>query len=308
MKNEEMRIKEDFMKKNKFFSYKLIIHLIFILLCASFLIPFLYVISLSVTSEDIITGQGYKLIPAELDFSAYKWIFANPSQLIASYRTTILFSCVGTALSMVFMTTIAYAISRRQFAARRAVTFFVYFTMLFSGGMVPSYMINTKYLGLTDSFWVYILPSLASAYHILILRTFFQGIPSSLMEAAKIDGASEMRIFRIIALPLSKPVLATVALLTLLNKWNDWQTSLLYINEEKLYSLQYLLQKILRETEFLEQMSKDINLNVTLAKDSSPIESMRFAMAILAAGPMMVIFPFFQKYFTRGLTIGAVKG
>ena len=296
------------MLKKKFFNYKLIIHLIFILLCAGFLIPFLYVISLSVTPEDIITGQGYKLIPREVDFAAYKFIFADPTQLVDSYKTTILFSCIGTALSMVFMTMIGYAISRSQFTARRVVTFFVYFTMLFSGGMVPSYMINTKYLGLTDSFWVYILPALASAYHILILRTFFQGIPSSLMEAAKIDGASEMKIFRIIALPLSKPVLATVALLTLLNKWNDWQTSLLYINEEKLYSLQYLLQKILRETEFIEQMSKDVTLNVSVATDSSPIEGMRFAMAILAAGPMMIIFPFFQKYFTRGLTIGAVKG
>lgn len=293
----------------KVFNYKLVIHLIFILMCTSFVIPLLYVISLSVTPEDIITSQGYKLIPESLDFTAYKWIFSNPHQLISSYKVTILFSLATTVLSMIIMTMVAYALSREQFAARQYVTFFIYFTMLFSGGLIPSYMINTKYLHLTNNFWVYVLPSLASAYYILILRTFFKGIPSSLVEAAKLDGASETRTFTSIVLPLSKPVLATVALLMLLAKWNDWQTSLLYIMDKDLYSLQYLLQKILRETEFLQQISENTNLVLNSSiMETSPIESMRFAMAILAAGPMMIIFPFFQKYFTRGLTLGAVKG
>ena len=181
--------------------------------------------------------------------------------------------------------------------------------MLFSGGLVPHYIINTKYLNLTDSFWVYILPSLATAYHILILRTFFKGLPASLTEAAKIDGASEFTIFRVIVLPLSKPVLATVSLLTLLSKWNDWQTSLLYILDNNKFSLQYLLQKILREADFLKKISEQNNVIVSENySQTQPVESMRFAMAILAAGPMMVVFPFFQKYFTKGLTIGAVKG
>lgn len=289
--------------------YKVLIHIVLILLCLSILIPFLYVVSLSVTAENVIVSGGYKLIPKQFDFAAYKSIFSNPTQLITSYKITIAFSVLGTLLSMIVMTMIAYAISREQFSYKQSVTFFVYFTMLFSGGLIPQYIINTKYLHLTNNFWVYILPCLANAYHILILRTFFKGLPTSLTEAAKIDGAGELTIFRIIVLPLSKPVLATVSLLTLLARWNDWQTSLLYVLDNDKLSLQYLLQKILRETEFLKKMSESNSIIVSESySQTTPVESMRFAMAILAAGPMMVVFPFFQKYFTKGLTIGAVKG
>lgn len=289
--------------------YRILIHLILILMCLSILIPFVYVISLSMTPEDVIISGGYKMIPPKVDFAAYKSIFKNPTQLVNSYKTTISFSVLGTFLSMVVMTMMGYALSREQFQFKKGVTFFVYFTMLFSGGLIPHYIINTKYLHLTNSFWVYVLPSMANAYYILILRTFFKGLPASLTEAAKIDGASEFRIFRVIVLPLSKPVLATVSLLTLLGKWNDWQTSMLYIMDTDKFSLQYLLQKILREAQFLQSMAEEGNIIVTENfSKAKPIESMRFAMAILAAGPMMVIFPFFQKYFTRGLTIGAVKG
>lgn len=294
------------MKKNKILSYKLIIHLIFILLCLCFVIPFLYMISLSFTPESIIKSQGYKLIPPKFSLEAYRSVFQNPTQLIDSYKVTILFSVVGTLFSMIVMMMISYALSREQFKARQKLTFFVYFTMLFSGGLVPSYIINTKILGLSNNFWVYILPSLCTAYYILILRTFFRTIPSALIDAAKIDGAGEFTIFRIVVIPLSKTVIATVSLLILLGKWNDWYTTLIYISDNRLYSLQYLLQKILRETEFLQEMSKTEQI-VDIANVEKPVEGMRFAMAIIAAGPMLFIFPFFQKYFTQGLTIGAVK-
>lgn len=294
------------MKKKKIFSYKLIIHLIFILLCLEFIIPFLYMVSLSFTPESVIKHQSYKLIPSRFSLEAYQSVFRNPTQLIDSYKVTILFSVLGTLLSMIVMMMVSYALSREQFKARRQLTFFIYFTMLFSGGLVPSYIINTKILGLGNSFWVYILPSLCTAYYILILRTFFKTIPGSLIEAAKIDGAGEFTIFRIVVIPLSKTVIATVSLLILLGKWNDWYTTLIYITENKLYSLQYLLQKILRENEFLQEMSKSEQL-VNVSAAEKPVEGMRFAMAIVAAGPMLFIFPFFQKYFTQGLTIGAVK-
>lgn len=295
--------------KTKLFNYKFFIHIVFILLCASFVIPLVYMISLSFTPEDVIRSNGYQLIPQTIDTSAYELIFKDPRQLIDSYKLTAAYSVVSTFLGLVVMTMVAYAISRQQFSGRNAVTFFIYFTMLFSGGLVPTYMLNTKYLHLTNSFWVYVLPGLAAGYYILILRTFFRNIPSSLVEAAKIDGASEFKIFYKIVIPLSKPVLATVALLTLLGKWNDWQTSLLYATEPNMYSLQYLLQKILREADFLEKMASEGNLNSAInVQKSAPLESMRFAMAVLVAGPMLVIFPFFQKYFTRGLTVGAVKG
>lgn len=293
----------------KYLNYKMAIHIVMTIICLTFIIPFVYVISASFTSENTIKELGYQLIPDKIDVTAYRFIFENPSQLIQSYKITIAFSVLGTFAAMVVMSMMAYALSRPQFRQRRIVTFFVYFTMLFSGGLIPSYIINTKYLGIGNSFWIYILPGLASAYYLLILRTFFQGISSSLIEAAKIDGAKEMTIFRVIVLPISKPALATVLLFTLLGKWNDWQTSLLYIRDEHLYSLQYLLQRILREAQFLERVSKEGSLlmNESMQQDI-PQESLRFAMAILAAGPMLVVFPFFQKYFTRGLTVGSVKG
>jgi len=182
------------MQKVKF-RYRLIIHAILILLAVSIIIPLMYVISLSVTSEEVIISGGYKLIPAEFDLEGYRTIFKNPKQLVDSYKITIEFSLLGTALSLVIMTMMAYAISRTQFVHRKAVTFFIYFTMLFSGGLIPSYIINTKYLHLGNTFWIYIFPSLVSAYHVLVLRTFFKGIPPSLMESAKIDGAREFTIF-----------------------------------------------------------------------------------------------------------------
>ncbi len=287
---------------------KVLLNAFFIIFCLAFIIPFIYLLSLSVTDESAIMSGGYKMIPETVSFEAYRQIFRNPTKIIDAYQVTILMSLIGTGLSMVVMSLAAYPLSRTQFKYRQGITFFFYFTMLFSGGLIPSYIVNTRYLHLSNSFWVYIFPQLASAYYILIMRTFFRSLPASLMEAAKIDGAGELKIMWKVALPLSKPILATVSLLLLLAKWNDWNTTLIYITDEKLYTLQYLLQKIIREDEFIQQMSENSNLIIDLSGSrSAPIESMRFAMAVIAAGPMLVVFPFFQKYFTRGLTIGAVK-
>ena len=206
------------------------------------------------------------------------------------------------------MALVAYPLSRQNFKLRQPITFFIFFTMLFGGGLIPTYILNTQYLHLGNTIWIYILPGLASAWYIIIIRTFFSQLPQSLVESAKVDGAKELRIFFQIVLPLSKPVLATVLLMTLLAKWNDWYTSLIYIRDSKLYSLQYMLQKMLREAEFVKGLSNSqMGLNIQLDTEV-PTESVRFAMVIVAAGPMLVVFPFFQKYFTRGLTVGAVKG
>lgn len=285
-----------------------IIHILFILLCLTFVIPMLYVISVSFTSQEAIESFGYKLIPPQFSLDAYRFIFKNPSQLISSYKVTIFISLVGTLLDVVIMSMVAYPLSQSSFRYRKFITYFIFFTMLFSGGLIPRYILNTQYLGLGNNIWVYILPALANAYHIIIIRTFFQQLPHSLVESAKLDGASEGRIFTSIILPLSKPVIATISLMTLLNKWNDWYTTLIYIRDNELYTLQYMLQKILREVEFMKTMSQSaVAGNITLNVDV-PEEPSRFAMVIVAAGPMLVIFPFFQKYFTRGLTVGAVKG
>ena len=288
---------------------KILIHTFFVLVCLTFIIPFMYVISLSITSDDVLQSTGYALIPKKIDFAGYTTLFRNPTQILNSYKVTIAFTAIGTLLSMIIMTLAAYPLSKSTFKYKKQISFYMYFTMLFSGGLIPSYIINTRYLNLGNNFWVYVLPALVSAYYIIILRTFFSNIPSSLLEAARIDGAKEYTIFWRIILPLSKPVLATVALFEVLGRWNNWNTSLYYIRDSELFSLQYLLQKILRESEFLEKMSENTNLLITIGgSEEAPVESMRFAMAIVAAGPMLVIFPFFQKYFTKGLTVGSVKG
>lgn len=296
------------MRRNKLTVSRALIHLLFILMCASFIIPMIYVISISLSDEQALTQFGYRLFPKVVSTRAYMHIFQNPTQLLNSYKTTIFFSMVGSTASLLVMALVAYSLSRNNFVLRKPITFFIFFTMLFGGGTIPSYILNTQYLGLANNIMVYILPSLASAWYIIIMRTFFSQLPHSLVESAKIDGASELRIFFQIVFPLSKPVLATVFLMTLLNKWNDWYTSLLYIRDTNLYSLQYMLQKILREAEFVKSMSAlGVNLNTDM-QTSVPTEPVRFAMVIVAAGPMLVVFPFFQKYFTRGLTVGAVKG
>jgi len=286
----------------------ILIHLVFILLCLAFIIPMLYVISVSFSSQEAVEQFGYRLIPEEFSLEAYRYVFRNPTQLIDSYKVTIFNSVVGTALSVLVMAMVAYPLSRSSFYYRKPLTFFIFFTMLFSGGLIPSYILNTQYLGLGNSILIYIIPSLANAYNIIIIRTFFQQLPQELVESAKLDGASELCIFSRIVLPLSKPVIATIALMTMLVKWNDWYTTLIYIRESKLYTLQYMLQKILREVEFMKTMAQSsMGINVALQAEL-PEEPARFAMVIVAAGPMLVIFPFFQKYFTRGLTLGAVKG
>lgn len=288
--------------------HKFFIHIFFILVSLSFILPFLLVVSISFTSETEIDNVGYSLIPDEPTLDAYRFVFRNPKKIINAYKVTAFQAVFGTFLSVLIMSLCAYSLSRKNFKFRKYITFIIFFTMLFGGGLVPSYIINTQYFKLGNTIWIYIFPGLVNAWNIIIFRTFFKGLPESLPESAKIDGASELRIFFQIILPLSKPVLATIALFGLIDRWNDWNTALIYIRDEKLYSLQYLLQRILREVEFVRNMAQEMPQSLDIETVEVPTESMRYAMLVVAAGPMVVIFPFFQKYFSRGLTIGAVKG
>ena len=200
---------------------------------------------------------------------------------------------------------IAYPLTRKQLRGRGAINFYLYFTMLFGGGLVPTYIVISKYLHLNDTMWVYILPALINPWHVFMIRTFFAGIPGEIVESATIDGASEYTIFFKMIIPLSKPVIATIALFTFLGKWNDWNTALIYITKPELYSLQYLLQKIMEDINILKQ-----NQQAAMMMDQMeiPSETVRMAMAVVVAGPALVVFPFFQKYFVKGLTVGSVKG
>lgn len=292
-------------KKKKISVGGIVLNLVFIALCLTYILPFMLLISISITDEAAISQFGYNLIPHKVSFEAYKQVLLSSGQLVSSYKTTILFSLMHTFLLVIVTTMTAYPLSRRNFKYKKQLTWYIFITMLFGGGLVPSYLVNTKFLHLGNTIWIYVFPGLVSAWNVIIVRTFFQGIPESLAEAAKIDGASEFYTFIKIMIPLSTPVMATIGFMALIAKWNDWNTALLYIKDTKLYSLQYMLQRILREVDFVKSMASE---NPNFNQYELPTEGMRYATAILAAGPMIIVFPFFQKYFTKGMTIGAVKG
>lgn len=293
--------------KKKNATQQTVLNVLFIILCALTLFPLLLVISVSLSSEQDIMAYGYQLIPKKIDFAAYKYVFKNPETVINAYKVTGIYSIVGTFMSVLTMAGLAYALSKRKLPGKGIMSFYIFFTMLFGGGLVPSYILITNYLHLDDTIWVYILPALVSPWYVFMIRAFFTSLPYELTESAEIDGASEYTIFFRIVLPLSKSVIATVTLLTFLGKWNDWFTSMMYINDESLYSLQYLLQKIMNNIKLIQEQSA-AGMGQFVSTKDIPSETVRMAMAMVVAGPALVIFPFFQKYFVKGMTVGAVKG
>ena len=281
------------------------VHIFFILFSLACVIPLLAIIAISFSDEQMILEYGYRLIPVKVSLQAYSLVFRYPAKLLNAYKISIIVTVLGTLCGLYVQATMAYVLSRRSYKYRNFLAFYMFFTMLFSGGLIPSYILITRYLHMGDTIWVLFVPGLVSAWNIILLRTFFQGIPESLVESAKIDGAKELRIFFSIMVPLSKPSLATIALFISIGLWNDWWNALIYIRSSNLVPLQYLLHKFIMENEFLKQNAQQMP-GVDLK--SLPSETYRMAMCILAAGPMLFAYPFFQKYFVRGLTIGGVKG
>lgn len=291
------------MKKNK---NRILIHLILIILCLSCLIPFLLVISISFSQESDIIESGYRLIPKNVTLDAYKYVFKNMGQINTGYVISIVTTVCNTALGVVMMSMVGYAIARKNFKLRKPVSFIIFFTMLFSGGLVPSYILVTQYLRLDDTILILILSGLVSPFYIVVLRTFFSKLPDGLFESAKIDGANEFFIYMKIALPMSTPAIATVALISALAKWNDWFTPMLYIKSENLMPLQFLLYRAMADLQFIAANMQNLP-DSFLDTRNLPTETARMAMCIIAAGPIMFVFPFFQKYFVKGLTVGAIK-
>ena len=290
--------------------FPVFLHLFFILMSACFVLPLIVVISASFTSEEWLNaGHGLSLIPHNFTTAAYQAVFSNAERIIRAYGVTIAQAFLGTAISCVIAGMAAYALSRSNFQFRKVLTGVIFFTMLFSAGMIPTYIIYSKYYGISNTFWIYILPGMAGgAWYTMVFRTFFKSLPESLFESAHLDGASELTIFFRIVVPLSTPVFASVGFMVLVAKWNDYTTSMIYIREEDLYTLQYLLQRMMDEAKFLKSLSQSVMGNIMLNTQNTPSETLRYAMCVVAAGPMLLIFPFFQKYFSQGLTIGAVKG
>lgn len=295
--------------KKKNLRFQIILNIIFILMCALVIFPFILLVSTSLSSESDIVKCGYSVIPRHIDFSAYRYVFKNPASILQAYKTTAIFSFASMFLNVLFMSMIAYPLSKKDLKGKNFISFYLYFTMLFGGGLVPTYILNTQYLHLDDTIWIYILPGLINPWYVFMMRTFFQGLPEEVFESAKIDGASQYGIYLRFVLPLSKPVLATVALFTFLGQWNNWYTSMLYINvRQDLVSLQYLLQRIMQNIKLIQEFDPILSNQIKVSLQDLPSETVRMAMAVIVAGPALVIFPFFQKYFTKGLTVGAVKG
>ena len=284
---------------------QIILNGVFLALMYIYIMPILTLVSSSFTDETALIQNGYSILPSEFSLKAYETALRNPIQMIRAYGVTILVCAVSTALSTLIMALLAYPLSRSNFLWKRQLNFMVYFTMLFNGGMVPTYLLISNVLKINNTIWALILPGLVSGYYVMVIRTSYASLPNELIEAAKMDGAKELFICFKIVMPLNKASLASVAFLFLVARWNNWESTMLYIRNPNLYSLQYLVQKLLREVDALKNFA---DVGMVTAGEVIPSETLRIAVAVLAAAPVLCIFPFFQKYFTKGMTIGGVKG
>jgi putative aldouronate transport system permease protein len=280
---------------------------IYSLLC---IIPLLLIVMVSFSNEGSVVRNGYRFIPEQFDLAAYEFLMKDWAQIARSYGISIAVTVIGTALSIIVIALYAYPISRSHFPHAKFFTFFVFFTMLFQGGLVPWYLVYVQMLDLKDTLWALVMPLIVAPFFVLIVRTFFQTtIPAQVLESAKIDGAGELRIFSQIVLPLSLPVLATVGLFQTLTYWNDWFLSLVFITGDQNISIQYLMYKMMANIQYLaSNPTAAAEINRAGGMLNFPSETVRMAMVIVGIGPVIFAYPFFQKYFIKGLTVGAVKG
>ena len=284
-----------------------ILELLMGLLALGTALPVILVAVISFSSEQSIFENGYSFFPSQFSLKGYGFFLKLGDQLVKSYGITIFVTAVGTIISLSVTALFAYVISRADYPFRKPLTFLMLFTMLFNGGMVPSYMVNTQLLHLGDSIWALILPMTINAYYIIVLRTFYRSIPMEIIEAARIDGSGEFNTFLKIVLPLSKPGIATIGLFTMITYWNDWFSGMLYMMDNSKYPVQTLLWSMQNILEAMRASSANALEYAEMAKNA-PTESGRMALTVLVILPILLAYPFFQKYFVKGLTIGGVKG
>lgn len=294
--------------QKKILWYPMIIHLIFVLITLTMLIPFVIVIIISLSDEQSLLHKGFRFIPDNFSLTAYHYFLKSPGVIIRAYGVTITVSVISTFLGLILTSTLGYTLSRKDYGLQRITSFYVFFTMLFSGGLVPFYILMTQWLHLKDTIWALIVPGLLSPFNVLIMMGFMSKIPTEIIESAKVEGAREWRIYFQLILPLSKPALATLGLFILFSHWNEWFNALLFINNENLVPLQLLLVRTLNTIEFITSRPEFTQSMITFDVSAFPKTSAKFAVVILAAGPMLIVFPFFQRYFVAGLTVGAIKG
>jgi putative aldouronate transport system permease protein len=287
-----------------------LVHAFFWIYTIACILPVVLVVIVSLSKEDSVLVNGYRFIPDKFSGFAYEFLFRdNWLAILKSYGISIFITVIGTLLGVIMMALFAYPISRKDFPARKALTFFVFFTMLFNGGLVPFYLTYVQLLDLKNSLLALIIPLLISPFFVLLMRTFFtNSIPSEVLESATIDGAGEFKILWKIVLPLSLPVLATVALFTTLTYWNDWFLSMIFITTEDKVSLQYLMYKTMLNIQYLTSNPMASQSVASGGVLNMPSETVRMAMCVVGIGPIVLAYPFFQRFFVKGLTVGAVKG
>lgn len=268
------------------------------------LIPFVMLVSGSLTSEQEIISRGYGLFPQQLSFEAYKLAFKNPQDILRAYGVSIFVTLFGTLVGLLIIAMTAYVLSRPEFKYRNKLAFYFYFTTLFSGGLLSVYIFMIRFLHLKDSYLALILPMVMNIFYLLIMKSFMAALPASICESAKIDGANDFVIVFRLVIPLSKAGLATVGLFYMLDYWNDWYNAMLYIGDYQKYPLQYLLYNMLSSTDAISRISSLSGVSMV----DLPSNSLKLAMAVIATGPIILVYPFVQKFFVKGITVGAVKG
>lgn len=287
--------------------YQFIINFVMILVTLCMILPLVLLFMSSISSEAALLRDGYSFWPKEFSLEAYEYIFSNGNTIFRAYGMTVLVTVIGTAANLLLSSMMGYALSIRKLPFRNLISFYVFFTMLFNGGLVPTYLMWTSTFHIKDTIWALIVPNLMmSAMNVILIRTYFMtSIPEALYEAAQIDGANYMNIFWKIVLPMGKPILVTVGLFSGLGYWNDWTNGLYYITDAKLYTVQNLLNKMIQDVQALQA-------NAAASSDSAMIQvptiSVRMAIAFVALFPVLIVYPFLQKYFAEGVALGAVKG
>lgn len=288
-------------------TFQIVINIILIFLTLCSLLPFVLLIMSSVTQESALIADGYQFWPRVFSLDAYRYIIARAGTIFKAYGITMLVTFVGTTISLIITPLLAYPLSRQDFKLHNVMSFMVFFTMLFNGGLVPTYMMWTQIFHIKNTLPALIIPALLlNAFNVMLMKNYFKmNIPYSLIEAAKIDGAGEFFIFYRVVMPLSKPIMATVGLFVGINYWNDWMNGLYYVTDANLFSLQNFLNRMMQNINYLATAE---GAEVAQGSMIMPSSSMRMALAVIGVLPIMLLYPFFQKYFVKGMTVGSVKG
>ena len=284
-------------------AYKRAAYIILIILAALCVIPSLLMLAASFTSERSLIVDGYSFIPGEFSLAAYTYLFADGVTIIRAYGMTILVTVIGTSVALILTTLLSYSISIKKLPGRNLIAFFVFFAMLFNGGIVPSYIMWTNVFHIKNTIFALIVPNyLVFGFYVIMMRTYFMtNVPEEVLESARMDGAGELRILRQIVMPMAVPILATVGMMLAITYWNEWQNGLYYVSDSKLYTIQLILNKMIQNADAIKTIATNVSMEL-------PSTSIKMAVAVLGALPIMCVFPFFQKYYVKGITIGAVKG